>query len=70
MQVLQKLQKCEIVRIQDKSCKKTFEQVEIDEINIGIMPEKGTIFWVKQIMGKYEAAERQLFIYYLEKAFD
>ena len=53
-----------------KVVKKTFEQVEIDEINIEIMPGKSTIFWVKQIMGKYEAAGRQLFIYYLEKAFN
>jgi len=49
--------------------------VDIDEMQMGFMPGKGTIdaiFIIRQMMEKYEAAGRNLFMVFvdLEKAFD
>jgi len=49
--------------------------IDIDEMQMGFMPGKGTIeaiFIIRQMMEKYEAAGRNLFIVFvdLEKAFD
>ena len=61
-----------IERVFEKRLRKV---VDIDEMQMGFMPGKGTvdaIFIIRQMMEKYEAAGRKLFMVFvdLEKAFD